>query len=102
LGFGNWLKNILSPPGATPADFPRLSSLNQSELSSSLQTLPPGERGWIALQEAAHLFSTKQPEYAFGEMDEEGSRQLAEFAAKCKCDIQFMPMEGRIYFTRKE
>lgn len=79
-----------------------LSSSSQSDLSSSLQRLSPGERGWIGLQEAAHLFSGKHPEYAFGEMDEEGSHRLAEFAAKAKCNIQFMPMEGRMYFIRNE
>jgi hypothetical protein len=101
MGFGDWLKSIFSPLGATPADVRSLPSRNKSDLSSSLQNLPPGERGWIAMRQAAQLFSAKDPEYAFGEMDEDGNRQLAEFAAECGCDIQFMSMEGRLYFTRK-
>jgi hypothetical protein len=59
------------------------------------------ERGWISLSEAAHLFSTMVPEYAFGEMDEEGKRRIAEFAAACRCEVQFMPAEGRVYFRRR-
>jgi hypothetical protein len=101
VGFGDWFKKLFFPAGATPPDVRRLSSASEGDLSSSLQSLPPGERGWIALREAAQLFSSRGEDYAFGEMDEEGKRRLAEFAAKCNCDFQFMPMEGRVYFTRR-
>ena len=45
-----------------------------------------------------------EDQYAFGEMDERGKIALKSFAAKpeCRSDFQFMPVEGRLYFTRKE
>jgi len=63
--------------------------------------LPSKERGWIALSEAARLFSNEAPDYAFGDMDDEGKRGLAEFGADCRCEYQFMPTEGRVYFRRR-
>jgi hypothetical protein len=41
-------------------------------------------------------------QYAFGEMDDQGKSALASFAAEHKSDFQFMPVEGRLYFIRKE
>ena len=52
------------------------------------------------LSEATRLFSNQQSEYAFGEMDEEGKLRISEFASECECVFQFMPAEGRVYFTR--
>jgi hypothetical protein len=42
-------------------------------------------------------------QYAFGEMDEAGKRNLAEFAAESehRCAFDIMPFERRVYFTRK-
>jgi hypothetical protein len=76
----------------------RLPSQSESELASTLQSLLPGERGWIALGDAARIFSDKELEYAFGEMDEEGNGKLARFAAERRCGIRIMPMEDRVYF----
>jgi hypothetical protein len=95
-----WLQKIFGSAGSTPADLLRLSGASEARLSASLRSLPHGERGWISISEAAHLFSPMDSEYAFGEMDEEGQRRLAEFAAACRCEPQFMPTEGRVYFER--
>ena len=40
---------------------------------------------------------------AFGEMDEAGKRRLEDFAAFSthRSDLDLMPIEGRVYFTRK-
>ena len=72
-------------------------------LSASLRTLDVGERGWITLSEARALFSTMDDQYAFGEMDEQGKASLAAFAAQSehRSTVDFMPTEGRVYFTRK-
>ena len=101
MSIRDWLNRLFSPPGAIPADARRLSALSETDLASSLKALPVGERGWVALQEAAHLFSSKEPEYAFGETDEEGTHRLAAFAAACKCHFEFMPMQERLYFIRE-
>ena len=53
------------------------------------------------LADAARLFSTADPDYAFGEMDDEGKHRLVEFAARSRSDPQFIPTQGRVYFTRK-
>jgi hypothetical protein len=92
---------MFSAPGAIPADARRLSALSETDLASSLKALPVGERGWIPLREAAHLFSSKEPKYAFGETDEEGTHRLVAFATACKCRFEFMPMQGRLYFIRQ-
>jgi hypothetical protein len=76
----------------------RLPSQSESELASALQSLLPGERGWIALGDAARLFSDKEREYAFGEMDEEGNGKLARFAAERQCGNRIMPMEDLSLF----
>jgi len=102
LSLGDWLRNLLSPAAARPADVRRLPSQSESELASMLQSLLPGERGWIALGDAARLFSNKEPEYAFGEMDKEGNGKLARFAAERQCGIRIMPMEDRVYFSRED
>jgi hypothetical protein len=81
-----------------PADLPRLSAATEGTLSSSLRGLPRGERGWITLIDAARLFSNEEREYAFGEMDDEGKRRIGEFASECRCEVQFIPSEGRVYF----
>jgi hypothetical protein len=50
--------------------------------------------------EAARLFSTEEPQYAFGEFDEAGKNRLAQFAGQYRCTPNFMPTEGRLYFVR--
>jgi hypothetical protein len=96
----HWLRKIFGNAGSIPTDLPRLSAATEGTLSSSLLGLPRGERGWIALIDAARLFSTEEREYAFGEMDDEGKRRIGDFAAACRCEVQFTPREGRVYFRR--
>ena len=100
MGIGDFLRKMFSPPNALPPDGPRLSGASESALGSSLQNLPAGERGWITLAEAARLFSSEQSDYAFGEMDDAGKDRLARFSTQHRCSPQFMPVEGRVYFTR--
>ncbi len=84
-----------------------VSSLNLAPRSSglffgSVNGIPADvERGWIRLSEAAHLFSPEGPNYAFGDMDDEGKRRLTEFGADCRCEFQFMPTGGHVYFRRR-
>ena len=100
MGLGDLLKKLFSSASATPADAPRLPATSESALESALQRLPAGERGWITLAEAAYLFSTEEPRYAFGEMDEAGKLRLGQFSAEHRCTLNYMPTEGRVYFTR--
>jgi hypothetical protein len=92
MGVGDLLRKIFSPADATPPDVPRLSGASESA--------PAGERGWITFAEAARLFSGKEPQYAFGEMDDAGKLRLEQFSTQHRCSPQFMPTEGRVYFTR--
>ena len=100
MGLGDILKKFFGEPNETPRDVAKLPGTSESALASSLQGLPAGEHGWITLAEAARLFSAAELEYAFGEMDDAGKLRLEQFSAEHRCSPQFMPVEGRVYFTR--
>jgi len=97
------IKSLLGSDGRDPPDARRLDATTEAALSASLGALPVGERGWIPLTDARSLFSHMDDQYAFGEMDEEGKAEIASFAAQIahRSDFSFMPVEGRVYFTRK-
>jgi hypothetical protein len=103
LALLNRIRAFFGAGGPTPPDAQRLPASSENQLSASLQALPKGEKGWISLRDAWHLFSQMHEEEAFGEMDDAGKRRLEEFAAYSthRSDISFMPTEGRVYFTRK-
>ena len=97
------IKSLLGSGARDPPDARRLNATTEAALSASLGALPVGERGWIPLTDARSLFSHMDDQYAFGEMDEEGKAEIASFAAHIehRSDFDFMPVEGRVYFTRK-
>jgi hypothetical protein len=103
VGLLQKIKLFISGDTVAPLDSRKLAASSENELSASLQALPIGEKGWITLRDAWHLFSEMDEEEAFGEMDEAGKTRLAEFAADSvhRSDINFMPAEGRLYFSRK-
>jgi hypothetical protein len=86
-----------------PPDARKLAASSAKELSAAIQALPVGAKGWIAARDAWRLFSRVDEEYAFGEMDDDGRRRIEEFASDMKHSsaIDFMPVEGRVYFTRR-
>jgi hypothetical protein len=84
-----------------PPDAPKLDATTQAALARSLSALPPGERGWISFTEARTLFSTERAEYAFGETDEHGKRNIEKFAARHQSGASFMPVEARVYFVHE-
>ena len=97
------IKRLIGGPPVRPPDLRRLAAGSENELSGSLQALSKGEKGWISSRDAWHLFSQMDEVEAFGEMDTAGKTRLAEFAAFSvhRSEIDFMPTEGRVYFTRK-
>ena len=103
MGLWKMIKSLFASGGSAPPDAPRLRAGNESELSVSLGALPDGERGWITLSEARHLFSHMDDQYAFGEMDDVGKSKLGAFAAQSehRSSVDIMPVEGRVYFTRR-
>jgi hypothetical protein len=78
----------------------KLDATTEAVLARALSALPPDERGWITFAEARNLFSTKGAQYAFGETDEDGRKNIESFAARHQSVINFMPAEGRVYFVR--
>jgi hypothetical protein len=78
----------------------KLDGTTKDALARSLSALPPDERGWITFAEARVLFSAKGAQYAFGETDDYGRRNIASFAAQHQFVFHFMPVEGRVYFVR--
>jgi hypothetical protein len=99
MGIRSFLRSIF---GAVPAppDATRLDGTSEDALALSLSKLSPGKRGWITSAEASILFSSKSAEYAFGETDRAGRRNIETFAAQHVSAITFMPVEGRVYFQR--
>ena len=70
-------------------------------LASAITRLLPDDRGWITLEEASRLFSDMQPQYAFGEMDDEGKQNLEKFAREVSREFEFWPNENRVYFSAR-
>jgi hypothetical protein len=103
MGLWKTIKSLFASGDTAPPDAPRLEAGNESELSVSLRALPDGERGWITLSEARHLFSHMDDQYAFGEMDDAGKSKLGAFAAQSehRSSVDIMPVQGRVYFRRK-
>src|SRR5215469_256148 len=85
---------------ATPPDAMRLDGTTEAALARSLSALQPEGWGWITFAEARILFSTKGDQYAFGETDEDGRKNIDSFAAQHRAVINFMPVEGRVYLVR--
>jgi len=101
LGLFDRLKSAFGPQPGEPRSPPRLAAASEGGLAASLQRLPQQERAWITMQEARQLFSAADDQYAFGELDEEGKTRLSDFAARNGSGFDIMPIEGRIYFTRR-
>ena len=97
MGIIRWL---FGADAAAPPDAMKLDGTTAATLARSLSALPPDERGWITFAEAHTLFSTKGDQYAFGETDDDGRKNIESFAAQHQSVINFMPAEGRVYFVR--
>ena len=91
---------LIGADAPAPLDATKLDGTTEATLARSLSALPPDERGWVTFAEASNLFSTKGAQYAFGETDREGRRNIESFAAQHRSVINFMPVEGRVYFVR--
>ena len=79
----------------------RLDADSKTALASAISGLLPDDRGWITLEEASRLFSNMQPQYAFGEMDDEGKQNLEKFAREVSREFEFWPNENRLYFSAR-
>ena len=88
---------LFGADAAAPPDAMKLDGTTEATLARSLSALPPDERGWITFAEARILFSAQ---YAFGETDRDGRRNIESFAAQHRSVINFVPVEGRVYFVR--
>ncbi|HEY2533138.1 MAG TPA: hypothetical protein VGJ20_35285 [Xanthobacteraceae bacterium] len=97
MSFIGWL---FGADAAAPPNGMKLDGSTEVSLARSLSALPPDERGWITFAEARILFSTKGAQYAFGETDQDGRRNIESFAAQHGSVINFIPVEGRVYFVR--
>jgi len=95
MSFIQKLFEFVAPPKAK-----KLDGTTEATLARSLLALPPEERGWITFAEARILFSTKGAQYAFGETDQNGRRNIEAFAAQNQSVINFMPVKDRVYFVR--
>ena len=100
MGIMGLIGKLFGAGAAAPSDAMKLDGTTMAALARSLSALPPDESGWMTFAEARRLFSTKADQYAFGEMDDEGRKNIESFAAQHCAVINFMPVEGRVYFAR--
>ena len=91
---------LIGADAPAPLDATKVDGTTEATLARSSSALPPDERGWITFTEARILFSTKGAQYAFGETDRDGRRNIESFAAQHHSVVNFMPVEGRVYFVR--
>ena len=103
MSLWDWWKSLLLQGSPSAPSARRLDGRSKALLAASIKTLPYETPGWITNREAKQLFSPMNDEYAFGEMDEVGKSNIADFAAHVTphCSFAFMPVEGRVYFSRK-
>jgi hypothetical protein len=103
MGLWDWWKSLLLQGSPSAPSARRLDGRSKTLLAASIKTLPYEMPGWITDKEAKQLFSSVEDDYAFGEMDEAGKGNIADFAAHVtpRCSFEFMPVEGRVYFMRK-
>ena len=101
MGITSLIRWLFGTEAAGPPDAMKLDGTTEAALARSLTALPPEERGWITFAEARILFSTEGAQYAFGETDRDGRRKIESFAAQHHSVINFMPVEGRVYFVRR-
>jgi hypothetical protein len=101
MGIMGLIRWLFGADDAAPSDAMKLDGATEATLARSLSALPPDERGWITFAEARILFSTEGAQYAFGETDRDGRRNIESFAAQQRSIINFMPVEGRVYFVRR-
>ena len=100
MGIMSLIRLLFGADAAAPPDAMKLDGTTEAALARSLSALPPEERGWITFAEARILLSSKGAQYAFGERDEDGRKNIESFAAQHQSVINFMPAEGRVYFLR--
>jgi hypothetical protein len=100
MGIRSFIGMLFGADTAVPPAATKLDGTIEATLARSLSALPPDERGWITFAEARILFSTKSAQYAFGETDKDGRRNIESFAAQHRSVINFMPVERRVYFVR--
>jgi hypothetical protein len=103
MSLRDWWKSLLLQGSSAAQSAQRLDGRSRALLAASIETLPYETPGWITSKEAKQLFSPMEDEYAFGEMDEVGKSNIADFAAHVtpRCSFAFMPVEGRVFFSRK-
>jgi|SRR6516162_7245282 len=99
MGMMSLFGKLFRARAAAPSDATKLDGTAEAALARSLSAFPPGERGWITFGEAASLFSAERAEYAFGELDQDGRKKIEAFATQNRAVINFMPVEGRVYFV---
>src|ERR1700739_3449742 len=100
MGIMSLIVKLFGADVAAPPDAMKLDGTTKATLTRSLSALPPDERGWITFAEARILFSAKDAQYAFGEMDQDGRKNIESFAGPQQSAINFMRGEERVYFGR--
>jgi hypothetical protein len=81
MSLWDWWKSLLLQGARTGPSTQRLDGRSKTLLAASIKALPYETPGWITNKDAKQLFSPMDDQYAFGEMDEVGKSNIADFAA---------------------
>jgi hypothetical protein len=82
MGIVSLIRKLFGADATAPPDATKLDGTTEAALARSLSPLPPHEQGWLTFAEARTLFSTKGDQYAFGELDRDGGKNIESFAAQ--------------------
>jgi hypothetical protein len=78
MSWGSWWKSLFRQHSIVVPTPRRLDGRSKKLLEHSIKMLPYDEPGWITSKEAKSLFSPVEDQYAFGEMDEVGKRNISQ------------------------
>ena len=100
MGIMSLIRWLFGADAATPSDVIKLDGTTEATLAHSLLALPPDEGDGSRLPRRASCSRPRARNTRFGETDQDGRRNIESFAAQHRSVINFMPVEGRVYFVR--
>jgi hypothetical protein len=92
MSLWDWWNSLLLQGSPSAPSARRLDGRSKTLLAASIKAL-------ITNKEAKQLFSSMDDDCAFGEMDEVGKGNIADFASHVtpRCSFEFMPVEGLLH-----
>src|SRR5262245_4841307 len=101
MGIMSFIRWLFGADAAAPPDAMKLDGTTEATLARSLSALPVDERGWITFCRSAHLVLDRGRGIRVRRNGP--GRQKEHRVLRCadRSIINFMPVEGRVYFVRR-